>query len=512
MERWRFYAKYIKKLEVHEHERPDDYEYDFTQGFTVSEVFSVFGGERIYPSLRFLLFELATGYAEFPDFAVILSPSVLEIELVLRIPMKHDDVENYLDIIAERSPNLTSLAVHPRPWLYPDSSEDNLPDESPLRRTSSLLLKSLSRLSHLVLLKIPSCWTTNIILSEVGRLPSLRSLDFQDFESSCNLHTSITSSFTANESSTPALPYASLSSVLIRGNLDRLRQLLKHVFDGCNPVHLSLLVDQEDMAGLDEVLSIPGVEEFANSIAGRFPQLQALSLECKGQEWTYCLDGGDVQLFTSCTLLTVIEFVGIEFNSDDELTPFFKNWPNVRALTLVSLKASIICIGYQENYNGKYESELEPCAVGLRDWFGSRNLSGLSMGCLSLMAERLPRLERLVISVTANPARQCLWPFESLTYLELRSSFLNYLHHGFSAASAAKYLSSLLQSNGEFVFTMDPSLVMLPGSGWSNYKYEYKKYFKRIQETVNGYLEVRKEEKERIADRGGRLSREQLSV
>jgi hypothetical protein len=484
MDRWRFYAQYIKMLEV-----------QYNSGSVFTQVFSILGGDTILPSLRILLFELASGISEFPAFASLLSPSVLKIEFIIRVIMKHDDIENYLDIIGERAPNLKSLVVRPYPWFYRRHPGPNI-SNSPLNQPSNLLLASLSRLSHLELLKIPSCWATDTVLSELGKLPSLYSLDLQDCQSSCHLHPSITSLFTTNASSAPAAKFPSLTSLLLRGNLDRLRHLLKNVFKGCHPVRLSLLADQEDIK-LDRVASIPGVEECATLIARRFQQLQALRFECKGKT-LYCLDGGDVQKFTVCTSLTVIEFVGIEFDSDDELTPLFQNWPNVRALTLVSLPASITCKDCEEGYEGAYDESEDPSPTGLRDWLADMDLAGLSMGCLSSMAVGLPRLERLIISITAEPAPYLLRPFDLLTYLELRSSFLNYSYDGFSRIAAAKYLGSLLRPECNFVFTMDPSLDELiskrAGLCWHTYVATYMDGFAQFQESVNGYLKVCSEE------------------
>ena len=87
--------------------------------------------------------------------------------------------------------------------------------------------------------------------------------------------------------------------------------------------------------------------------------------------------------------------------------------------------------------------------------------AGLEFGWLTRMASQFPRLERLIISVNAEPVNQPMRPFESLKYLELRTSFLNFNAEGFSMYSAARSISALLRSDSEFVFTSDPALSFL---------------------------------------------------
>jgi hypothetical protein len=459
------------------------------------EVLSVFRGDSILPSLRVLQFELFSGHCEFPSLAAILSASVRKIQLLFQTQMEHEDVENYLDMISERSQNLTSLDVRPHPQYLSRRRANSNKNQAPLDQPSNRLLASLARLSHLQSLTIPSHWTAAAsVLNVMKSLPSLRSLDLQDLQSSCNLHTSITSSFNHSASSTPSASFPSLSSILLRGNTSKLRHLLGNTFAGCTPVHhLSLLVELETTAEeIDTADPASSSREFATFIAGAFPQLQALSLECK-DSW---LSGGDIRMFTSCTSLTVIELVGIEFASEDELGPIIDTWPNIRALTLVRGPAAAICL----NGGNAYEDSDDP-----QDSFIHADPPGLGIQCLSLLAGSLRRLERLVISVTVDvdPTCQLLWPSDSLMYLELRSSFLAFRHDSFSTISVAKYLSSLLPPHAEFVFTIDPSLKTLASENrrWRSYVTDYEQYFAGFQERVEDYLEIRGDEEARIAHR-----------
>jgi hypothetical protein len=509
MDRWILYAKHIKRLDVHR-----EYFGDQNINGFFAQALSVFGIESMLSSLRVLQFEVSIKHRhwQLPDFAAILSASVRKIQLLIQGPMDRDDIESFLGIITERCPNLVSLAMRPHPRFERRVLESNKTKLS-LDQPSNFLINSLARPSRLQSLTIPSYWATDPILGELKKLPSLGSLDCQDFLSSSSLHTPITSLLSPVLSSMPTVDFPSLSCIFVRGAVDKLEHLLEANFKGCKSVHrLSLLADQKDMAGVTEY---PPISKLAALVSENFPQLQVLSLESQGKSVDFCLNGDIVRMFTSCTLLTVIEFVGIDYIDADALITLSKAWPNVRALTLVSNRLSQRSSSYEETFWNDIAA-FTTTPTSFHEWFKRAELDPPGMTVLSLMAERLPRLERLIISVYAEPAPQLLWPFESLTYLELRSSFLNYMHGGLTTVSAAKYLSSLLRPEGKFVFKVDTSLDSIlygdPDELWYSYMVGYKTHFAAFQETVNAYLEGRNAERVRVGDRGGLLSREKSAV
>ena len=136
----------------------------------------------------------------------------------------------------------------------------------------------------------------------------------------------------------------------------------------------------------------------------------------------------------------------------------------------------------------------------LPDTFDEGQLAGIRIESLETIARKLLKLKNLTISLAASDTAN-LAPSEytfphGFKELNLRYSFLDFIHFTFEGDAAARYISSFFRSadrrSRRFTYEYDWYVKWnLQGSpGWDSYGNSYSNLFKEFEKKVRSYIDT----------------------
>lgn len=131
---------------------------------------------------------------------------------------------------------------------------------------------------------------------------------------------------------------------------------------------------------------------------------------------------------------------------------------------------------------------------------------GLGLDCLEPIAEMLPLLEELALSVYATEDPIPRYPrtsfgpkFRRLTF---KNSFLNFETPSFDFYDAARYISCMIGTGAHFECTVEASyMYSFRESVWKKFDERYRVACQKMETMVNDFVRIRADEGVRLAYR-----------
>lgn len=270
-----------------------------------------------------------------------------------------------------------------------------------------------SKLHTLEFINWPMFWTTGKAINEIGSLPNLTRAELN-----------VPSGFIRAERTPtqgnlfPSLTYLRLTTS------DEERDLIEF---------LDLFARNTALEELDLLVWSTGFPVLASMIAIVFRSLKRLKIgQFKDAATPLCDDDFIQSLLPITQSLTSLTLSRVNFPSQT-LFELARNSPQLTHLSIKGPGPAYLLAAHR----GVQLSQLD-----LRDY------AGFEIICLERLAELLPLLESLVISLVVSEtpkASRSNTRFKKIKCITLYSSFLNYAFPGFDAIPAAAYFSSLFE-------------------------------------------------------------------
>lgn len=273
-------------------------------------------------------------------------------------------------------------------------------------------LSALKGLPNLQSLHLPCVWFGPTLLQVLDSLPARRIF--------CNIeesrYDSLEYMFYNEPVGDPRFKHLRLLS--LQGHFKKYLELLPEVSlpEGHPLEFLTIAFSEFD----------PVTEQICANYARHFPVIEELYIDTMGQlgvEMTP-LSAACLGAFSRSSQLTALEIKLID-TTDDELGALLDSWPDLRRLTL--------------RQSGNFSS------YTLRD---IRNPpSGLTLNCLKLIAQKLPKLSELTIQLSAASTEalgRSEFQFQRLiVIIQIEDSFKNFMREHFNYHRAAEFIDSL---------------------------------------------------------------------
>jgi len=223
---------------------------------------------------------------------------------------------------------------------------------------------------------------------------------------------------------------------------------------------------------------------------------------------------GMLEPFSNCGGLTELTVAGFELFELAELNVLLSACPKLLKLEMYGAFRILERYEHGREFLEAVDADNDP------DYDIARNEylpdAGFNLEWLAIIKDHLPHLKELGISPSACPTaklEQALWPFEKLESLTFFGAFHNFKVTGFNHQEAARYVSSFLPTNGNFVFPEDRSLQdelgdqmafeeeEEEGDEWVDYCREYDGFVQMFEGMVKACVGARLDENARIAKR-----------
>jgi hypothetical protein len=452
----------------------------------------------IVPSLRTLVAHgswLAKSSAP-PILAAILSQSVRHLEIDLPFKSNHREM---LEIVHQHAPELRSLQLL---GVFAEPHGD-------------ILYKLLPSFTSLQVLRLdPEC-ARGDLLASIGNLRQLQALDFQVGLKNDKFYTSALPVSTHPNRATATFPC--LGSLLLEWETEiccSLGDIISKTFGHNHPLRFLSVVHKE--------YACPGnrpekdcISRYCEAFGSAFGSLESFRLESHNIGATPTLKLEVLKSICGCTRLTELSLVNFKGANSLEIMRFLPCWPNLVKLEIIGPRMVELWYQYSDDLDDEEDARV---FVNMEIAKGElEDTEGIGMDCLTTIKEYLPDLKKLRLTITAFPTghlrlEQPIHPFMSLEKLEFVHSFWNFRRSDFHPEEAARFISSFMNSDTEFILREDKSLEddLSPDTDdsdsedqdlhipWMEYSREYNQFCEQLEEKVDFAYDTRSDEKRRL--------------